>query len=171
MVRAVARLDEFLEDVVEALILEISLLFRDPFLQPEVRFDDEFLLDHVCLLDLLVAFSTWIQQQARLALSRCSATRRAAIIFTCSSINCRAPAASRASMSDANSLCVVSTCCATVGVSVGLCAGQETCCSEMSCTTSTRLCDASATARWNSRPSRVNAIGSSIRRSVSALSA
>src|SRR5262245_16711489 len=47
MVRAVARLDEFLEDVVEALILEISLLFRDPFLQPEVRFNDEFLLDHV----------------------------------------------------------------------------------------------------------------------------
>ena len=39
----------------------------------------------------------------------------------------------------------------TFGVSVGLRRGHETCCSEMSCTTSTRLCEASATARWNSR--------------------
>ena len=59
---------------------------------------------------------------------------------------------------------------ATVGVSVGLCAGHDTCCSEMSCTTRTRLWEASATARWNSRAERVKAATSLILRSASAMS-
>src|ERR1700745_4130110 len=46
MMRAIGRLDEFLKNVVEPFVLEISFLLRHPFLQPEVRFDDEFLLDH-----------------------------------------------------------------------------------------------------------------------------
>ena len=53
---------------------------------------------------------------------------------------------------------------ATLGVSVGFRAGHDTCCSEISCTTRTRLCDASATARWNSRDERVKAPTSSILR-------
>ena len=59
--------------------------------------------------------------------------------------------------------------CATFGVSVGLRRGQETCCSEMSCTTSTRLCEASATARWNSAPSSVKRAASSRLASASAI--
>ena len=58
---------------------------------------------------------------------------------------------------------------ATLGVSVGLRRGQDTCCSEMSCTTSTRLCEASATARWNSAPSCVKRSASSIAASASSI--
>ena len=47
---------------------------------------------------------------------------------------------------------------ASFGVAVTLRRGQDTCSSEMSCTTSTRLCEASATARWKSRDSRVKAV-------------
>src|SRR5262249_6358659 len=50
MVRAVGRLDQLLKDVIEAFVLEISLLLRDPFLQPKVRLADEFFLAHVSLL-------------------------------------------------------------------------------------------------------------------------
>ena len=55
-------------------------------------------------------------------------------------------------------------------VSVGFRAGHDTCCSEISCTTRTRLCDASATARWNSRDERVKATTSSILPSASTMS-
>src|SRR5690348_10018281 len=104
--RTVARLDEFLKHVIEAFVFEVALLLGDPFVQPEVRLDDEFLLEHVRLLCVSSCGSAKAQQQARLApcASRCSATRRAAIIFTCSSISRRAPAPSRISISDANSL-------------------------------------------------------------------
>ena len=85
----------------------------------------------------------------------CSATRRARIIFTWSSISRRAPAASRISISAASSRCTSSTRRATCGVSVRFSVGHETCCSERSCVTSTRLCEASATARWKSRHERV----------------
>src|SRR5262249_49654819 len=157
--------DQLLKDIVEPFGFEIALLLGDPLVQPEVRFDDEFLLDHGRLLTC--QSSVRAQQQALAPrLSRCSATRRAAIIFTCSSISRRAPAPSRISISDANSLWALRTRRATAGVRVGLCAGHDTCCSEMSCTTSTRLCDASATPRWNSRETRVNAPRSSILRSA-----
>ena len=76
----------------------------------------------------------------------------------------------RIASSDANSLWASRTRRATLGVSVGLCAGQETCCSEMSCTTKTRLWEASATARWNSRDARVKPATSLILRSASAMS-
>ena len=83
------------------------------------------------------------------------ATRRAPIILTWSSINRRAPAGSRISISFRSSLCTSRMRCATAGVSVEFRAGHDTCCSEMSCTTSTRLREASATARWKSRPNCV----------------
>src|SRR5262249_20163886 len=54
MVRAVGRFDQLLKDVVEAFVLEISLLLGHPFLQPKVRLDDELVLVHVYLL--LVSF-------------------------------------------------------------------------------------------------------------------
>src|SRR6516164_6344449 len=50
MVRAVGRFDQLLKDVVEAFVLEISLLLGHPFLQPKVRLDDELVLAHVYLL-------------------------------------------------------------------------------------------------------------------------
>ena len=59
-------------------VSEIALFLGDPFLQPEMRFDDEFLLDHGSLLASSVSTKA---QQARPRLSRCSAIRRAAIIF------------------------------------------------------------------------------------------
>ena len=49
VVLAVGRLDQLAEDVVEAFVFEVALLFGDPFLQPEMRFDDEFFLGHACL--------------------------------------------------------------------------------------------------------------------------
>src|SRR6185437_16240440 len=52
---AVGLLHQLLEDVIEALVLEVALLLRDPFLQPEVRFDDEFA--HTFLLVLIGWFS------------------------------------------------------------------------------------------------------------------
>src|SRR5581483_8236416 len=61
-------------------------------------------------------------------------------------------------------------CCASLAVAVTLRRGQETCSSEMSCTTSTRLCEASATARWKSRDSRVNRSRSSMAACASASS-
>jgi hypothetical protein len=39
---AVARFDEFLENVIQGFVFEIALFFDDPFLQPEMWFDDEF---------------------------------------------------------------------------------------------------------------------------------
>src|SRR5436190_4932112 len=152
VVRAAGRLDQFAEFVVEAFVPEVALLLGDPFLQPEVRLDDEFVLGHWRSPLLLVPFRLFVgkaQQQSCCPsrLSRCSATRRAPIILTWSSINRRAPAASRISISDANSLWASRMRRATVGVRVGFCAGQETCCSEINCTTRTRLCEASATAR------------------------
>src|SRR5262249_8528242 len=144
MVLAVSRLDQLLEHVVEPFILEVAFLLCHPFLQPEVRLDDEFVLGHGGLLSVL-SFSKAQQQSG--CEPRCSATRRARIIFTWSSISRRAPAASRISISAVSSLCTSRIRRATRGVRVGLRAGHETCCSEMSCTTSTRLCDASATAR------------------------
>src|SRR4249919_3705257 len=74
------------------------------------------------------------QQQSCSAgrLSRCSATRRAAIIFTWSSINRRAPDASRISMREASSLWASRMRRATLAVSVGFRAGHDTCCSEIS---------------------------------------
>src|SRR5438477_13036388 len=50
MVRPAGRLDQLAEFVVEPLILEVALLLGDPFLQPEMRLDDEFLLGHGALL-------------------------------------------------------------------------------------------------------------------------
>src|SRR5438477_10269277 len=50
VVRPAGRLDQLAEFVVEPLILEVALLLGDPFLQPEVRLDDEFLLGHRALL-------------------------------------------------------------------------------------------------------------------------
>jgi hypothetical protein len=44
-----ARLDQFPELVVEAFILEVALLLGDPFLQTEMRLDDEFLFGHGAL--------------------------------------------------------------------------------------------------------------------------
>ena len=72
--------------------------------------------------------------------------RRERIILTWSSISRRAPAGSRISMSESSSLCTSMMRRITGRVSVGFCRGHETCCNEMSCTTSTRLCEASATA-------------------------
>src|SRR5262249_60247373 len=46
VVRAVGRLDQLLEDVVEAFVPEVALLLGDPFLQPEVWLDDELVLGH-----------------------------------------------------------------------------------------------------------------------------
>src|SRR5262249_59073669 len=140
----------------ESFVFEIALLLGDPLVQPEVRFDDEFLLEHGRLLCVSSCGSGKAQQQARLpaSASRCSATRRAAIIFTCSSISRRAPAPSRISISDAHSLWASRTRRATAGVGVGLCAGHDTCCSEINCTISTRLCDASAPPRRNWRGTR-----------------
>src|SRR5262249_56286097 len=54
MVRAVGRFDQLLKDVIEAFVLEITLLLGHPFLQPKVRLDDELVLAHVYLL--LVSF-------------------------------------------------------------------------------------------------------------------
>src|SRR2546421_8107445 len=111
--RTVGRLDQLLEDVVEPFLLEIPLLLGDPFLQPEVRFDNEFVLGHAPVSFL---FSSTLccslrtcyrlrQQQIFPAggLSRCSAMRRAPIILTCSSMSRRAPAASRISINEASS--------------------------------------------------------------------
>ena len=50
MVRAVARLDQFPKFVVEARVLEVALLLGDPFLQAEMRLDDEFFFCHGALL-------------------------------------------------------------------------------------------------------------------------
>src|SRR5262249_40086045 len=47
VVLPVGRLGQFLGVVVESCLLEVALLLGPPFLQPEVRFDDEFLLGHV----------------------------------------------------------------------------------------------------------------------------
>src|SRR4029079_14753859 len=44
--RAVARLHQLAELVVEPLVLEVTLLLSDPFMQAEMRFDDEFLFGH-----------------------------------------------------------------------------------------------------------------------------
>src|SRR5262249_55949336 len=108
VMRAVRRLDQFLEDVIKALSLEVTLLLRHPFLQPEVRLDDEFVLCHVVLLCPLVGPNRcgFGQQQSRIGLrfSRCSAMRRAPIILTWSSISRRAAAPSRISINEANSL-------------------------------------------------------------------
>src|SRR5436190_9812490 len=41
MVLALGRTDQFAKLIVEPLIAKITLLFRDPFLKPEMRFDDE----------------------------------------------------------------------------------------------------------------------------------
>ena len=43
---ALGGFDGLLEHVVEALVAEVALLVGDPFLQPEVRLDDELLLRH-----------------------------------------------------------------------------------------------------------------------------
>ena len=42
--RAIARLNELAEHIVEPFVLEVALLLRDPLLQAEVRLDDEFSL-------------------------------------------------------------------------------------------------------------------------------
>src|SRR6202008_713584 len=47
---ALGLLHQLLEDVVEPFVLEVALLLGDPFLQPEVRLDDELLLAHAFLL-------------------------------------------------------------------------------------------------------------------------
>src|SRR5262249_40662046 len=54
IVRAAGRLAQLPENVIEAFVLEISLLLGHPFLQPKVRLDDELVLAHVYLL--LVSF-------------------------------------------------------------------------------------------------------------------
>ena len=41
VVLAFGRADQFAEFVIQALIAKIAFLFRDPFLKPEMRFDDE----------------------------------------------------------------------------------------------------------------------------------
>jgi hypothetical protein len=46
---AFGRFDGFLENVVETFVAEIALLVGDPFLQPEVRLDDELLIFHIKL--------------------------------------------------------------------------------------------------------------------------
>src|SRR5262249_4756931 len=46
VVRPASRLDQFLKNVVEAFVLEVALLLRHPFLQAEMRLDDEFVLGH-----------------------------------------------------------------------------------------------------------------------------
>ena len=64
MVRAVGRFDQLLKVVIEAFVLEISLLLGHPFLQPKVRLDDELVLAHVRLL--LMSFrciSTWLSSK------------------------------------------------------------------------------------------------------------
>src|SRR5262249_18584631 len=143
-----ARLDQLLEHVVEAFVLEVALLLGHPLLQTKVRLDDEFAHGGPPVWWLFWV-TTRDQQQfcMTFGLAPCSATRRARIIFTWSSIRRRAPAASRISIRAASSLCSSRMRRATFGVSVGFCAGHDTCWSEMNCTTSTRLCDASATAR------------------------
>jgi hypothetical protein len=41
VVLTLGRADQFAEFVVQSLIAKITLLFRNPFLKPEMRFDDE----------------------------------------------------------------------------------------------------------------------------------
>jgi len=57
MVGAVGRLDQFPKDVIEPLVLEVALLLGNPFLQPEMGLDDEFLLCHGVVLRLGFAVS------------------------------------------------------------------------------------------------------------------
>src|SRR5690349_13222561 len=45
---ALGRLHRLMEDVIEALVVEIVFLLRDPFLEAEMRLDDEF--RHGCRL-------------------------------------------------------------------------------------------------------------------------
>src|SRR5262249_27814492 len=144
------------ELVVEAFILEVPLFLGHPFLQAKMRFDDE--LGHASPLLWFSRVLAGQQQPPPVAFLPCSATRRVRIILTCSSIRRRAPAASRISISPASSRCTSRMRRATAGVRVRLCAGQATCSSETSCTTSTRLCDAAATARWKSRQDRVYSV-------------
>ncbi len=50
---ALRRLDLLVEHVVKALVGEVAFLLGDPFLQPEVRLDDELLILHaICHVDL-----------------------------------------------------------------------------------------------------------------------
>ena len=51
---AVGGLNQLLEDVFEALLAEIAFLLRHPFLQTEMRFDDEGWFGHDRLLGTLL---------------------------------------------------------------------------------------------------------------------
>jgi|HubBroStandDraft_4_1064222.scaffolds.fasta_scaffold40788_2 hypothetical protein len=46
---AVRRSHGFLEDVFETFVREVAFLVGDPFLQPKMRLDDEFLIFHAVL--------------------------------------------------------------------------------------------------------------------------
>src|SRR5271166_3206177 len=105
MVRAARRLDQLLKHIVEAFIPEITLLLRHPFLQPEVRLDDELVFARLVLAHCPSSLMLRFAQPQSLAVTsrpRCSEMRRAAIICTCSSMSRRAPAASRVSTRCAN---------------------------------------------------------------------
>src|SRR5690606_31575770 len=156
---AVGRLHQLTELILEAFRLEVALLLGHPLLQPEVRLDDEFRhsssprLSGETLRARPHEHCLWTprprQQQSLLTPppALLSPTRRERTIPTCSSISRRAPAPSRIWMSPASGRCTSRIRRATAGVSVRLRAGQATCASDTSGTVSTRLCEASATAR------------------------
>src|SRR6185437_8119439 len=97
---AARRTNQLAEFVVEAFLAEVVLLFGDPFLQAEMRFNQEFRHLKSSLSAILAHVSQSFQQQLCPSVWSCSrsATRRARIILTWSSIRARAPAASRISI-------------------------------------------------------------------------
>src|SRR6185437_15829379 len=113
MAGSCGRVHRLLEEVVEPFILEVVFFLGDPFLQSEMRCDNEFI--HLCFLLLG-------QQQALITAASvpCSATRRARIIFTWSSIKRRAALGSCSSINLTRSRCADWTCSATSRVRVGL---------------------------------------------------